>query len=289
MVPPRVVVRDGVGGRRLARSFSWSAATERLVNAIFIVIISELFKLSPQVDGATVWMAAHWPIPPVIPGSRRTATRVTLLAISLSSSSHFALRPYSNEMKPVALPPGRAKLSTKPAPTGSGTCANTIGTPRIDCSKGPTIALPVAMMTSGVNAANSATYLRALSALPAVHRASIRTLLPSTQPNCCKPRRNAVMRACPSASSPVISTTIRRTRSPCCARAASGHPAAAPPSNVKEFAAPHSITSSARASSDGGTERPSALAVLRLITSSYLVGACTGRSPGFSPLRTRST
>src|SRR6266699_902635 len=45
-----------------------------------------------------------------------------------------------------------------------------------------------------------------------------------------------------------------------------------------ELAALHSITSSARASSVGGTSRPSALAVLRLIVSTYLVGACTGRS-----------
>src|SRR5262249_44008460 len=51
----------------------------------------------------------------------------------------------------------------------------------------------------------------------------------------------------------------------------------------------HSITSSARASSVGGTSRPSALAVFMLTTSSYLVGACTGRSAGFSPLRMRST
>src|SRR4051812_458803 len=51
----------------------------------------------------------------------------------------------------------------------------------------------------------------------------------------------------------------------------------------------HSITSSARASSVDGTSMPSVLAVLRLITSSYLVGACTGRSAGFSPLRMRST
>src|SRR5262252_2171052 len=51
----------------------------------------------------------------------------------------------------------------------------------------------------------------------------------------------------------------------------------------------HSMTSSARASKLSGTVRPSALAVLRLITSSYLVGACTGRSAGFSPLRMRST
>jgi hypothetical protein len=33
---------------------------------------------------------------------------------------------------------------------------------------------------------------------------------------------------------------------------------------------------------------PSVLAVLRLITSSYLVAACTGKLAGFSPLRMRS-
>ena len=57
----------------------------------------------------------------------------------------------------------------------------------------------------------------------------------------------------------------------CCARAASGH-AAAPPPSSDERAALHSITSSARASRVGGISRPSALAVLRLIANSYLVG-----------------
>jgi protocatechuate 3,4-dioxygenase beta subunit len=47
----------------------------------------------------------------------------------------------------------------------------------------------------------------------------------------------------------------------------------------------HSITSSASASTVSGTVRPSALAVLRLITNSNLVGCMTGRSAGFSPLR----
>jgi hypothetical protein len=51
----------------------------------------------------------------------------------------------------------------------------------------------------------------------------------------------------------------------------------------------YSITSSARASSVGGTSRPRARAVLRLMTRSYLVGACTGRSAGFSPRNIRST
>jgi hypothetical protein len=51
----------------------------------------------------------------------------------------------------------------------------------------------------------------------------------------------------------------------------------------------YSITSSASASSLSGTVRPSALAVLRLMTSSNLTRAWTGSSLGFSPLRTRST
>jgi hypothetical protein len=62
---------------------------------------------------------------------------------------------------------------------------------------------------------------------------------------------------------------------------------AAKPHN--ERAPLHSMTSLTRASSECGTSRPSAFAVLRLITNSNLVGAYTGRSAGFSPLRMRST
>src|SRR5262245_15006941 len=51
----------------------------------------------------------------------------------------------------------------------------------------------------------------------------------------------------------------------------------------------HSITSSARATSDGGTVRLSALAVLRLMTSSNFVGCSTGRSAGLAPFRILST
>jgi hypothetical protein len=49
----------------------------------------------------------------------------------------------------------------------------------------------------------------------------------------------------------------------------------------------YSITSSARASSEGGKVRPSALAVLRLRANSTFVTRCTGRSAGLSPLRIR--
>jgi len=49
--------------------------------------------------------------------------------------------------------------------------------------------------------------------------------------------------------------------------------------------AAHSMTSSARARIEGGIVRPSALAVLRLTTSSKVVGCWTGRPAGLAPLR----
>jgi hypothetical protein len=51
----------------------------------------------------------------------------------------------------------------------------------------------------------------------------------------------------------------------------------------------YSSTSSAVASSEGGTAMPSSFAVLRLMTVSKLVGCSTGISAGFAPLRIRST
>src|SRR5262249_23245613 len=96
------------------------------------------------------------------------------------------------------------------------------------CINGPMLALPVAKMTSGARATNSATDLRILASSPPDQRASIRILRPSVQPNCCKPCRKAAMRACPWLPSSVISTPMRRCPSRCCAYVVIGH-AAAPP------------------------------------------------------------
>src|SRR5262249_46350774 len=50
---------------------------------------------------------------------------------SFSRLSHFPVREDSALVKPVALPPGRATLATKPSPTGSDTTANTTGIVRV--------------------------------------------------------------------------------------------------------------------------------------------------------------
>src|SRR5262249_39464527 len=105
--------------------------------------------------------------------------------LMLAAAGHFPLKLYSNERKPVTLPPGRARLSTRPAATGSDAAGNTIGTVRVSCNNGPTVEMPVATMTSGASATNSAAYLRLSSGSNFVHRVSIRILRPVIHPNCC--------------------------------------------------------------------------------------------------------
>src|SRR5262249_20092194 len=104
-------------------------------------------------------------------------------------------------MKPVTLPPGRASVSTKPAPTGSATCTNTIGTVRVACRSGSVVALLTARMTSGASATNSAAYLRTRSGSLAPQRISMRTLRPSIQPDCASACANARTRVCSTGSS----------------------------------------------------------------------------------------
>src|SRR5438128_164983 len=76
--------------------------------------------------------------------------------------------------------------------------------------------------------------MRASAASPAFQRTSTRRFWPSVRPNCCKAWGNAATYDCGAASvaAPFISTPTRRTGPDCCARAASGHAAAAPPSSV---------------------------------------------------------
>ena len=84
----------------------------------------------------------NWAGPVGVVALRSTATRFRAGTISLSSSSHLAAKLYSNIMNPVALPPGLARLSTKPAATGSPITGNTIGTALVLCNNGPTVEEP---------------------------------------------------------------------------------------------------------------------------------------------------
>ena len=109
--------------------------------------------------------------------------RVRFGVICLSSSSHLPLKLNSRFMNPVALPPGRARPSTSPFPTGSPAMGITIGTVRVLCSSALTAVDPWATTTSGTRATNSAACLRMSSPLAVAQRVSIFTLLPMVQPD----------------------------------------------------------------------------------------------------------
>ena len=127
--------------------------------------------------------------------------------------------------------------------------------------------LPAVTMTSTLSRTNSAAISAKRSLRPSAQRYSIATVRPSIQPSsrsrCTKAAvHGSELEGVLAPRNPMVGSLPAAARAP---RAASSRRAA---EQRDELAPPHSITSSARASSVGGTSRPSALAVLRLITSS---------------------
>src|SRR5262249_38994598 len=96
--PPAVTITPLFGNRA-------NSATPRSISPALRTPIG--VNSTPR-DGATDWMAPHWPVPPGSAASRMIAARVTPGASSLSSSSHFPPILYSVNRKPVALPPRQA-------------------------------------------------------------------------------------------------------------------------------------------------------------------------------------
>src|SRR6516165_11422835 len=97
-------------------------------------------------------MTASCPIPPAVSESRQTATRRKPGDICLSSSSHFPASVYSNLVNPVALPPGCARLSTKPPLTGSVTLLKTTGIFGFNRIRGAIAESPEMTIASGASA-----------------------------------------------------------------------------------------------------------------------------------------
>ena len=207
----------------------------------------------------------HWPSRPAVAEPGTTSRR---------SSRRLPARSLAWIDRPVTLPPGRASEATKPA-------ADRVSRRREDdrdesmspASPRALLRFRAATMTSTLSRTNSAAILGialGASLRPAVLDRDGAALDPAEFAQPLHKRLD-----------PCALRSWRRRRRDTrwsaafaagCARAASGQRRRAAKQR-DELAPSHSITSSARASSVGGTSRPSALAVLRLITSSYLVGA----------------
>jgi hypothetical protein len=85
-----------------------------------------------------------------------TATGDTSGTISLSNSSRFPLKSGATMLKPVAFPPGRARLATRPAATGSPMMAMTIGIVPVAVLSALAAGVPPVTMTSTLRPTRSA-------------------------------------------------------------------------------------------------------------------------------------
>jgi hypothetical protein len=128
----------------------------------------------------------------------------------------------------VTLPPGRARLITKPSPTGSVATARTIGIVDVTCFAAYP-ALAAVTMTSTLSRTNSAANSAKRSLRPSAQRYSIATVRPSIQPS----SRSRVTKAPVHELQPDCEEAPRKpivgSLPACCACPARGHATAAPP------------------------------------------------------------
>ena len=124
---------------------------------------------------------------------------------SLSISTSFGVRSPERFDTPVTLPPGRARLATRPLPTGSPAPGVTIGTLAVAFFAARAAGVPDARIASGLASSSSAAR-RGNVALPPFAKRAPRS-------RDCAPRhsRDRALRAgrCPSARCPARSTDSR--------------------------------------------------------------------------------
>ena len=109
-------------------------ATERSITRASRTLTGVTSILS---DGAADCIAPNWPVPDEMAASRKNGNPGNEWRDLLEQLKVFPSHAVFQHEKPVALPPGCAMLSTKPAPTGSTTPTNTTGMVRVACKSDP--------------------------------------------------------------------------------------------------------------------------------------------------------
>ena len=150
------------------------ASISRLVLALRTRICSPMARAagvtSLKVDSAVVALA----------GLTSTATRVAVGTSSRKSSSRFAVNSPATKLTPVKLPPGRARLATRPSLTGSSLTLKTIGIVVVALAAARVVAFPMVTSTATCRRANSATSSGNRSISFSAQRYTVATFSPST-------------------------------------------------------------------------------------------------------------
>ena len=156
------------------------------------------------------------------PDDRRSPTRASLGTASLSISSLLVFSSVAKLENPVTLPPGRARLATRPSPTGSAAFAITMGMVVVAFFAANAGGPPVATIRSTLRRTRSAASSGRRSSFCSANRYSMVIFFPSIHPSLLSSCRNASTRtALPQA---VLSSRkpMRKIFPACCARAGKG-------------------------------------------------------------------
>ena len=167
----------------------------------------------PQALSSFNWRSLPMPVP----GGRRSPTRASLGTASLSISSLLVFSSTAKLESPVTLPPGRARLATKPAPTGSAPLAITMGIVGVAFFAANAGGVPETTIRSTFRRTRSAASSGRRSSFCSANRYSMVKFFPSIQPSLLSSCRNASKRtALPEA---VLGSRkpMRRIFSVCCA------------------------------------------------------------------------
>src|SRR5215468_960647 len=123
-------------------------------------------------------------------GLTSTATRVAAGISWRRSSSRFAANSAPSQLMPVRLPPGRARLATRPNLTGSSPPTKTIGIVVV-AALAANAEVPTVAITATRRRTRSAASAGSRSVRLSAQRYSIATFSPSTKPASLKPWWNA--------------------------------------------------------------------------------------------------
>ena len=127
----------------------------------------------------------------MLPGPRRNPTRASLGSASLSTSGLLLFSSLVRLENPVTLPPGRARLATRPAPTGSGTFVITMGMVVVALFAANAGGVDVATIISTLRRTKSAASSGRRSSFCSANRYSMVRFFPSIQPSLVSSCRNA--------------------------------------------------------------------------------------------------
>ena len=165
---------------------------------------------------------------PRSPASRRSPTRASLGTASLSISSLFVASSNDILENPVTLPPGRARLATRPSPTGSPAFAITMGMEVVAFFAANADGPDVATIRSTLRRTKSAASSGRRSDFCSANRYSRVIFFPSIHPSLLSSCRNASTRAALPEAVLTSRKPMRRIFPGCCASAT-----APPKANVR--------------------------------------------------------